>query len=158
MQREPTTIDGFDMSVEAALRDGWKTGGTWAWLRGRYDRNADGRRDTDLDGLNVAPNRLNLLLDGALTRALSGRVQVSTLFARQFRGPAARQGFDFGGYTTADASLALDTRAGLVRLGIENLLDRQYVTYFSQVETAGRADTFFAGPGRSFMLSLQRRF
>ena len=83
---------------------------------------------------------------------------MSTLLDREFSGLAAPAGHDFSGYTTADLSLGFDTRHGLIRLGVENLFDKQYVVYFSQVDPAGGNDTFFAGPGRSFTISLERRF
>lgn len=113
--------------------------------------------DTDLDGLNIGPNRLTAFLEG--TRGwLSGRVQASHLFDRDFGGPAARAGRDFRGYTLAELSLAAATSAGVIRLGIDNLFDRQYVTYFSQTEPLQGANTFFAGVGRSLLLSFETRF
>jgi iron complex outermembrane receptor protein len=82
---------------------------------------------------------------------------VSALGARSFNGLAASKA-RFGGYTTADALVGITTRLGMVRFGVENLLDRQYVTYFSQVDPLAGNDTLFAGPGRTFSVSLQRRF
>jgi len=158
VRREATTIDGVDLVADVDLASGWLVGGNYAWIRGRFDSNRDGRRDTDLDGLNVAPNRLNLYVQGAAGARVSGRLQVSTLFDRSFDGLAAPVGRDFSGYTTADLSVAVQTGAGVVRVGLENLFDRQYVIYFSQTEPLGSNDTYFAGPGRSFVLSLERRF
>lgn len=158
VRRQPTTIDGVDLGGRVNLGRGWSAGGTYAWIQGRYDSNADGTRDTDLDGLNIAPNRLNLFVQGVAWDRLSARLQTSTLFDRRFGGLSARPGRDFTGYTTADLSLGFDLPPGMLRLGVENLLDRQYVLYFSQVETAAGNDTFFAGQGRGFTLSLERRF
>ena len=73
-------------------------------------------------------------------------------------GVAAPVGHDFAGYTTADASVAIPSSLGLFRIGVENLFDKQYIVYFSQVDPVGGNDTFFAGPGRSFTLSFERRF
>jgi iron complex outermembrane receptor protein len=158
VRREATTIDGLDLVADVTLADGWMAGGNYAWIRGRFDSNRDGRRDTDLDGLNIAPNRLNLYVQGQAGARVTGRVQMSTLFDRAFDGLAAPAGRDFSGYTTADLSVAVRTGAGVVRVGLENLFDRQYVIYFSQTEPLGSNDTYFAGPGRSVVLSLERRF
>ena len=158
VRRQPTTIDGVDLTGEVDVVRGWRAGATYSWIQGRYDSNADGQRDTDLDGLNIAPNRLNLFVETPGTSRVFGRLQVSSLFERRFTGIAAPAGVDFGGYTTADLSLGLNTRAGALRLGAENLFDKQYVTYFSQVDTARANDAFFAGVGRTFTLSLSRRF
>jgi iron complex outermembrane receptor protein len=158
VRRQPTTIDGVDLTGELEVVRGWRAGATYSWLRGRYDSNADGRRDTDIDGLNIAPNRLNLFVETPSASPLYGRLQVSSLFERRFTGTAAPAGVDFGGYTTADLALGVNTRLGALRLGVENLLDEQYITYFSQVDTARANDAFFAGVGRTFTLSLSRRF
>lgn len=158
VRRQPTTIDGVDLGATVELGRSWSAGGTYAWIQGQYDSDADGVRDTDLDGLNIAPNRLNLFVQGLAWNRVSGRVQASTLFDRRFEGLAALPGRDFRGYTTVDLSLGFQTALGTLRLGIENLLNKQYVLYFSQVETAARNDTFFAGQGRGFTLSLERRF
>ena len=158
VRRQPTTIAGVDLVGEISLNDAWRAGGNYSWIRGAFDSDRDGTRDTDLDGLNIAPNRVNLFVEGAPHRRLVARLHVSSLLPRTFAGTAAPAGTDFGGYTTADLSLGLATAAGQLRLGVENLLDKQYVIYFSQVDTARANDAFFAGPGRSFTLSLARRF
>lgn len=158
VRRQPTTIDGVDLVADVEWRDGWRAGVNYSWIRGSFDSNGDGVRDTGLDGLNIAPNRVNIFAEAAPSSRLTTRIQVSSLLPRTFTGLKAPVGTDFGGYTTADLSFGLDTAAGVVRLGIENLLDKQYVIYFSQVDTAKTNDAFFAGPGRSFTLSLARRF
>lgn len=158
VRRQPTTINGVDVGATVDLGSSWSAGGTYAWIQGHYDSDADGVRDTDLDGLNIAPNRLNLFVQGVAWDRVSGRLQTSMLFDRRFDGLAALPGRDFDGYTTVDLSLGFEMAPGTLRLGIENLLNRQYVLYFSQVETAARNDTFFAGQGRGFTLSLERRF
>jgi iron complex outermembrane receptor protein len=157
VRRQATTTQGIDVTSEVVVHERLTVGGTYAWLKGRYDSNADGIRDTDLDGLNVGPNRLNVYGVGQVARNVSARLQLSTLSERSFTGLAASRA-RFGGYTTADALVGVTTRVGLLRLGVENLLDRQYVTYFSQVDPLAANDTLFAGPGRTFTVSLQRRF
>ncbi len=157
VRRQPTTTQGVDVSATAALGDRFDIGATLAWLDGRYDSNGDGVRDSDLDGLNVGPNRLNLFGTARLSRDVFTRLQVSVLGERSFDGLVASRG-RFGGYTTADLLVGFDTRVGLVRAGVENLLDRQYVTYFSQVDPLAGNDTLFAGPGRTLSVSLQTRF
>jgi iron complex outermembrane receptor protein len=158
VRRQPTRIEGVDLVAEAALDDRWSIGGNFAWLRGRYDASGDGATDTDLDGLNLAPNRLNVYVQGDTGGRLGGRLTIATLFPREFRGVGIARPQDFGGYTTADLSLALRTAAGTLRFGVENLLDRQYVTYFSQTDPLASDDTLFAGPGRGFTIALERRF
>jgi iron complex outermembrane receptor protein len=159
VRREKTEIDGVDLTATVPVAPQWSAGGSLSWLRGRFDSNRDGRVDTDLDGLNISPGRVNLFLQGQPASWLTTRLQVSTLRKRTVEGVAPPvRGREFGGYTLADLALGFPIHLGTFRLAVENLLDKQYVLYFSQVDTGGANDTFFAGPGRSFVLSFERRF
>jgi len=159
VRRERTEIDGVDVTAAVPVAAGWTIGGTMSWLRGRFDSNRDGRVDTDLDGLNLSPGRVNAFVQGAPASWLTARLQVSTLRKRTVEGLAPPAfGRTFGGYTLTDLALGFPMPMGTLRLGIENLLDRQYTLYFSQVDTGGANDTLFAGPGRSLLLSFERRF
>ncbi len=159
VRRERTRIDGIDVTATVPFARNWSAGGTMSWLRGRFDANRDGQVDTDLDGLNISPGRANLFIQGQPASWFTTRLQVSVLRPRTVEGlaPPAR-GREFGGYTLADLSLGFPTRLGTIRLGIENLLDKQYVLYFSQVDTGAGNDTFFGGQGRSFLMTFEHRF
>jgi iron complex outermembrane receptor protein len=159
VRREKTAINGVDLTADFPVASNWSAGGTASWLRGRFDSNRDGRVDTDLDGLNLSPGRINLFVEGQPASWMTTRLQVSTLRDRTVSGvaPPAR-GHEFNGYTLADLALGFPAEIGTFRLAVENLLDKQYVLYFSQVDTGGANDTFFGGPGRSVLLSFERRF
>jgi iron complex outermembrane receptor protein len=159
VRRERTEIDGVDVTATVPLAARWSAGGTVSWLRGRFDSNRDGDVDTDLDGLNLSPGRVNLFVQGQPASWVTARLQASTLRKRTVEGLAPPAfGRTFGGYSLADLALGFPTPVGTFRLGIENLLDKQYTLYFSQVDTGGANDTFFGGPGRSFVLTFERRF
>lgn len=159
VRRERTEINGVDLTASVPVAPQWSAGGTVSWLRGRFDSNRDGEVDTDLDGLNISPGRVNLFVEGQPAPWFTTRLQVSTLRKRTVQGLAPPvRGREFGGYTLADLSLGFPTAQGTIRVGIENLLDKQYVLYFSQVDTGAANDTFFGGPGRSFTLTFERRF
>lgn len=158
VQRQRTEIDGVELSADYTLGSGWAVGGNYTRLDGEFDSNSDDSVDTDLDGLNIAPDRLNVYVEGPLLADLDLRVQASRLEDRSFRGLAAPTDRDFEGFTLFDAHLRYGTSFGQFGLGIENVFDKRYETYFSQVETGARADTFFAGVGRTFSLSWQADF
>jgi iron complex outermembrane recepter protein len=159
VRRERTEIDGVDVSASVPVAKHWSTGGTMSWLRGRFDSTRDGLVDTDLDGLNISPGRLNLFLEGQPASWLTTRLQMSTLRRRTVEGLAVpTSGREFGGYTLTSLSLGVPLNQGTVRLGIENFLNKHYILYFSQVDTGGANDTLFAGQGRSFLLVFERRF
>ncbi|MEM9556075.1 MAG: TonB-dependent receptor [Acidobacteriota bacterium] len=151
--RQRTEIEGVELSLELLLNERFSIAANYAFTDGEFDSDGDDSVDTDLDGLNIGPDRLNVSLDGRFTDRLGGYVQLSHFFDRDFDGPAARPGRDFDGYTLVDVSLSLDIPVGQLRFGLENLLNEDYFTYFAQTEPNARADTFFKGNGRTFGLS-----
>ncbi|MEM1246548.1 MAG: TonB-dependent receptor [Acidobacteriota bacterium] len=149
VQRQRTEIDGFEISADYYFSEKLQIAANYADTNGEFDSDADGRVDTDLDGLNIGPNRLNLIFESRLTDDFSGRLQVSTFEDRDFRGLAAAVGRDFDGFTLVDLALRYQLPVGALRLGVENLLNEDYFTYFAQIEPFARADTFFKGNGRT---------
>ena len=154
--RQRIEISGWE------ARAGWKPlAGTqltmsYAINHGRSDRNGDGRVDSDLDGANIAPNRLNLSWTQQWSSDWSSYLQVSRLAGRDFATLGQRSGH-FDGYTTADAYLRWNAgRAGEWTLGVQNLANRQYINYVSQ--TVGDDASYFAGRGRTVSLGWQQTF
>lgn len=157
IQRERTEIKGLEVAASYGFGPGIKLGGSFAALEGRYDGDGDDKVDRDLDGRNIAPNRLNLYAQAPVARGLRARVQVSHLFDRHFDGGAPR--FDFDGYTLVDAILTYDAAAaGTFTLGIANLLDEQYVNYTSQTANFITNSNYSSGRGRAFTLRWQGNF
>lgn len=159
VRREKTEIEGLELSASRQLTDSVRIGAIYSRVRGEYDSDDDGSVDTDLGGINISPDRFNLFVAwdeyGALPFA--GRVQVSHLMDRDFEGLNAPSDQNFDGYTLVDLSLARRTSVGDFQLGVENLLDEQYITYYSQ--TASTLDSrYFAGRGRTLTLTYQNEF
>jgi iron complex outermembrane receptor protein len=64
VQRQRIEIEGLEANVKARTPlPGLVVSAGYARLRGRTDTNADGKVDTDLDGANISPDRLNLAAD-----------------------------------------------------------------------------------------------
>ena len=157
VQRERTEIQGFEAAASYAFPSGHRIGAAYAAIDGRYDSNGDSEVDRDLDGRNIAPDRLNMFAEGPLAGFLRGRVQLSKLFDRDFDGGLPR--FNFDGYTLVDAMLTYDARrAGKFTLAVSNLIDESYLTYFSQTATFVNDRTFVEGRGRAFTLRWEGRF
>lgn len=155
--RQRTEIDGIELSAEVRATDRLTLGGNYAWIEGEFDSDGDDLVDSDLDGTNVAPNRVNLFAQFYPTSWMNGRLQFSGFLDRDFEGPAAPSNANFGGYGLVDLLLGFPTKYGLIRFGVENLLDRQYLTYFAQTEPFQRNDTIFAGRGRTFTFVFEPR-
>lgn len=157
IQRERTEIKGLELSASYRFTSGARIGGALAALEGRYDSDADGQVDRDLDGRNIAPNRLNLFAEAPIIAGLRGRVQVSQLFEREFDGGQPR--FNFSGYTLVDAILSYESeKAGRFTLGVANLFDTQYITYTSQTANFINNNNYSSGRGRAFTLRWQGNF
>lgn len=157
IQRERTEIQGLELAASYRFGPGIRIGGALAALQGRYDSDGDDVVDRDLDGRNIAPNRLNLYAQAPIAGGLSARFQVSHLFDRHFDGGAPR--FDFDGYTLVDVILTYDAGgAGRFTLGIANLLDQQYINYTSQTANFINNNNYSSGRGRAFTLRWQGRF
>lgn len=152
VMREQTEISGFEAEGEYNLTDNSSLGFTYARTDGRYDSNNDGQVDKDLGGINIAPERLNLYWLQQWPMQLSSRVQLSQLFDVDYN-----DGSSFDGYHTLDLSGRYDTNNwGSWTLGLENALDKQYITYYSQTTPAN--SSYFAGLGRTLNLNWQMAF
>jgi iron complex outermembrane recepter protein len=158
----------YNVARQRIQISGWETRASWkpfeqtrftlsyAINHGRSDRNGDGKVDSDLDGANIAPNRLNVSWTQHWNGALSSYLQVSRLASRGFS-TLGKPTASFRGYTTADSYLAWQTGgAGRWTLGVQNLTNRQYINYISQ--TVGDDGSYFAGRGRTVSLNWQQTF
>src|SRR5690606_26186425 len=154
--REATEIEGVEVSARYAVSDSLRLGGAYASLEGRSDTNDDGEVDTDLDGANNSPDRLILWAETDVTDALSLRLQAGRYFARGFDGQPAEN--DFEGYDLVDAVAVWRAGFGDVSLGVQNLLDEDYISYNSDTTRAGDDFSYFAGRGRTVTLGVTRRF
>ena len=159
VRREPTKIDGFEASLEYAVSDAFTFGANYAALEGKSDQDDDGLIDEDLSAENISPDRLNLYVLAAPSEKSNVRVQLSRFFDRTFNDAATAT--DFEGYTLLDISAGYDFgNFGRIDLGIQNALNKQYITYFSQSATSAvtRANRFFSGRGRTFTLRWSSQF
>ncbi|MEN3977243.1 hypothetical protein WJU21_19200, partial [Emcibacter sp. SYSU 3D8] len=102
-------------------------------------------------------NRLNAYIQGPIFGGLSGRVQMSHLFDRHFDGGLPKH--DFSGYTLVDAMVFYQTdNLGRFTLAVQNLLNKTYITYFSQTATFVTNRDYVAGRGRAITLRWQGSF
>jgi iron complex outermembrane receptor protein len=156
VQREKTTIDGFELrgSWHASTAD--TVGLQYASTDGRYDSNNDGHLDTDLSGANIAPDRINLSWDRAWSPIVTSRLQVNHLLNRTFKDINDATYNRFDGYTTVDLSADVQAFSGVITAAAQNLTNEDYFTYYSQ--TSPLDVRYFKGLGRTFRLSYRVSF
>ncbi len=160
VQRLRVEIQGVEinLSVKTPL-PGLRVSAGYAHLAGRYDSSAvpDGKVDTDLDGTNISPDRLNLAANYVRGR-LSARVQTQFYLARTFKGLIRDPRNDFGGYTLTDANVRYETGLGGLSLSLQNMFDRDYIDYSSDTRLPTDNLSYFSGRGRVFTLGWDKRF
>ena len=155
--RAPIDLEGLDLSVEAeAPIDGLRVGAAYARTRGRTESNGD---KVDLDGANISPDRVNLHATYA-SGPFDARLAARFYLEREFDGqPEAN---DFEGYTLLDAAAGYRFGNHRLSLSVMNLLDKRYITYFSDTRAPTGSitsdTTYFAGRGRTFTLGLASEF
>lgn len=155
--RRPIALRGLDVAIDwKTPLEGLTVGGAFARTRGRTDANGDGI-DEDLDGANISPDRLNLHAEYE-SGPFDARLAARTYLERRFDSGAPGQRDPFEGYTLIDAAIGYRIGNKRVSLGIHNLTDAYYVTYYS--DTLGRrdADSYFAGRGRTVTLGVSADF
>lgn len=160
VQRLRTEIQGLEVNLGVALPiPGARVSVGYSHLNGRYDSNtpADGVVDTDLDGTNISPARLNLAANYE-RGPLSARVQTQFYLSRRFEGLKVDPRNDFGGYTLTDAAIRYQTVIGGISLSAQNLFDVFYIDYSSDTRLPTDNLSYFAGRGRTITLGWDYRF
>nr|WP_295711066.1 TonB-dependent receptor [uncultured Halomonas sp.] len=151
--REKTEIQGVEITGDMQVADKHDLSLSYAHTEGKSDQDGDGSVDTKLTGINIAPDTLKLGWSAAWNERVSTRLQGSYYFDRSVDDSE----LDFDGYGLVDASLAYRLPAGRVSVGIENLTDEDYITYYSQAARISD-EYYFTGRGRTFTLGYQLDF
>lgn len=158
VQRQKVNIEGLEINLAVQTPiEGLKLSAGYAHILGRFDSNGDNVIDTDLDGANISPDRLNLAASFA-SGPVSARVQTQFYLSRDFQGLVRDPRNDFGGYTLTDATVRYQTTVGAISLSAQNLFNKQYITYASDTQRPTDNTFFFAGRGRSLTLGWDYRF
>ncbi|OLO05424.1 TonB-dependent receptor [Salinicola socius] len=154
MQREKTEIEGIEASVGYEFTDRHSGRVAYSHTRGRYDSDNNGTLDSRLNGLNVAPDRLIASWSARWSPKWTSFLQVNHAFDKSFDDSANGWDTDFDGYTLVDAAVGYQLPVGELNVGIANLFDKQYITYYSQSALDSPSadymnDRYFAGRGRT---------
>ncbi len=167
VQRLRVELQGLEVNLGVQTPiDGLKLNAGYAHIKGQFDSDAsrgvpDDIVDTDLDGVNISPDRLNLSASYS-KGPLSALVQTQFYLSRSFHAdpgkPEPDQRNNFGGYNVTDASIRYQTGFGGVSLSVQNLFDKFYIDYSSDTRLPTDNLAFFAGRGRTFTLGWDYRF
>jgi iron complex outermembrane receptor protein len=153
IRRERSEIDGIEATAGWQINPVHRVQATYAQVNGQSDTDGDGKVDTDLDGANISPDRYGVSWQANWTDKLNTRLQANHYASRGFDDPA----LEFDGYSLVDASLGYRLPVGEASLGIENLLNKEYLSYYAQAASK-RDDQMFMGRGRTVTLGYRVSF
>jgi iron complex outermembrane receptor protein len=151
--REENRIDGLDTGLGYQINRAHKVKVSYSRTKGRYDSDGNGSLDARLDGLNIAPDRVIATWSADWNSRLATFLQVQRAISRNFDDPQK----NFKGYTLVDVSAGYKLPKGTVRVAVANLLDRDYISYYSQSALVEPL-RYFAGRGRTITVGYSLKF
>ncbi|MDH0621750.1 TonB-dependent receptor [Pseudomonas chengduensis] len=151
--RERVEIQGYELTGNWHIDDRHSLRGSYAHSQGKSDTDGDGKVDTRLTGLNISPDQYSLGWQANWNDDWSSYLQYNYYVSRSFDDPR----LEFDGYALLSASVSRRLPVGSMSLGIDNLLDEDYFTYYSQSARIAN-DYNFKGRGRTFTLGYQVDF
>lgn len=172
MTRAPVEIRGFELSGDYNITDAWRITALYSEIRGKtsfWSADRDGRfgagpLNKPMGVLDINPDKLAFSLTWKFLPNADATLGATRLSDRHLYGADVRpfdgQAFTYEekteGYTLYDLGVNYDLqRFGKVSLGVENLLDKQYILSWSQL--AG-FQNYWAGRGRMTSLTYTIKF
>ena len=144
MNRQETQITGIEASVDYAFTERHSGRLAYSHMTGLYDSDDDGDLDAELSGLDVSPDRLIGSWSANWTDKVSTFLQANYSFDETYD----EDDREFDGYLLVDAAVGYQLPTGKLNVGVSNLLDEDYITYYSQSALVND-DRYFAGRGRT---------
>ncbi len=162
VERVPTTVKGWEVSGEWRATKQLALSGSYAKTDGTTAASQGAPMDIALGARSQGPDKAVLGANWKWSPAAQLRLQATHLFDRDINigrmVGTSKLEEHFKGYTLVDAATTFDTRHGRIGVSIENLLDKQYVGYYSQAAAATDAGNTYAGRGRTLAVNWSRVF
>ncbi|MEO0519907.1 MAG: TonB-dependent receptor [Cyanobacteria bacterium P01_A01_bin.116] len=146
VSRAPQRNYGVEATLDWQPSNQWRLGGNFSWNEGENDVDDDGDF-LALSSLQVQPYKALLYVENDTTSTWTNRLQLLGVGGRDRAFNDAVDGFDIDGYITLDWLSQFQIGDGTLTLGIENLLNNQYLPVSSQERIGGTEDRRFAAPG-----------
>ncbi|QYF96231.1 TonB-dependent receptor [Massilia sp. PAMC28688] len=162
VERVPTIVKGWEMSADWRVTPAVSLFGNASVTDGKTAARAGAPIDLDLGARSQGPDKATVGINWRPRDKAQVRLQAAHLRDRDINIGRMVGTSDleehFKGYTLVDAAVSYDTPYGRFGLSVENLLDRQYIGYYSQSASEGDPDASFAGRGRTLAMSWSRIF
>ena len=149
--RAPQRNYGMEASVDWQPSNVLQLGGYFSWSEGESDPDDDGDYEA-LGSLNVPPYKIGLYVENETTPRWTNRLQLLVVGDRDRAIDDGVDAFDIDSYATLDLLSSLRVGDGLLTLGIENLLNTDYLPLTSQERVGRFEERRFAPPGTTVSL------
>ena len=151
--RAPERVYGAEATLDVRPSSRVTFGSGASWTEGKHDPNRDGIY-TYLNSWRIPPLKLTAYVDARVLPRWQNRIQVLYSGDRD-RFPNSN---GFGerpveSYTTVDWLSSVETSRGVIRAGVQNLLNRQYFPRDSQLLRVGGNLSYAAAQGAVFSLA-----
>ena len=144
--RAPPRNYGVEATLDWQPSDVWRLGGYFSWNEGESDNN-DAGDFLALSGLQVQPYKVGLYLENDTAPGWTNRLQLLGVGGRDRAFDDGVDAFDIDGYVTLDLLSSIQLGDGQLTVGVQNLLNNQYLPLSSQERVRGTEDRRFAAPG-----------
>ncbi|MHC9083928.1 TonB-dependent receptor [Luteimonas sp. RIT-PG2_3] len=172
LNRAPTRIKGFEATADWNITPDWKVTGLYSRIRGKTafwnsdteGRYAEGGLNKPMGALDINPDKIVLSARWKFSPQGDVTLGSTTLLSRELYGEDVRafddREFSYrektSGYTLFDLGMNYRVeKVGRFSLGIENLLDKQYILTWSQVPGFRN---YWAGRGRMYSVTYEYTF
>ena len=155
--RAPQRNYGVEATLDWQPSDVWRLGGNFTWAEGENDVGDTGDFEP-LGSLTVPPYKLGLYVENQTTPRWSNRLQLLLIGDRDRAFDEGVDPFEINSYVTLDLISSLRLGPGRLILGIENLLNDDYISAAAQERVAPFDERRFASPGITMSLRYALEF
>ena len=149
--RAPQRNYGVEASLDWQPSNTWRLGGYFSWSEGESDADDDGEF-LALGSLNVPPYKLGLYVENDTTPTWTNRLQLLLVGDRDRAFEDGVDPFEVNSYVTLDWFSSLQLGQGRLTLGVENLLNTDYLPLTSQERIGNFEERRYAAPGITMSL------
>ncbi|MEM6433352.1 MAG: TonB-dependent receptor [Cyanobacteria bacterium P01_D01_bin.115] len=155
--RAPQRNYGLEATLDWQPSDTWRLGGYFSWNEGENDVDDDGDFEA-LSSVEVQPYKVGLYVENDTTPGWTNRLQLLAVGDRDRAFDDDVDGFAIDGYVTLDLLSSVQLGQGQLTVGVENLLNNQYLPVSSQERVGGTEERRYAAPGITLSLSYSIEF
>lgn len=155
--RAPQRNYGIEATVDWQPSNVWRLGGYFSWNEGESDVDDDGDF-LALSSLQVQPYKVGLYVENDTAPGWTNRLQFLGIGSRDRAFDDDVDSFDVDGYITLDLLSSIQIGDGMLTVGVQNLLNNQYLPISSQERVGSTEDRRFAAPGISLNIGYSVEF